>query len=172
MKRSHCFRLLTLMLAFFVFTGCDTADSDDDVDPAEEIVGTWLSAGDDVAPGLATNSAFPTESITATFEENGTYEVVATSTGGASVTFTGTYETESSANGDIRTIVLNQSQPTALVSRGIYEIDDETMRYEVIQTDPALQGFTAATAEGGFGSTTFNGTELGDVWIQTYVEQD
>lgn len=43
--------------------------------------------------------------------------------------------------------------------------------YEVLQTTPAIAGFTAPTAAAGFGSTAYNGFPLGATWIQMYVKQ-
>jgi hypothetical protein len=40
------------------------------------------------------------------------------------------------------------------------------MWYEVIQTNPAITGFTAPTAALGFGSTKYNTVSLGATWIQ------
>ena len=159
----------------FTYTVTDadgnTATGTVTVEVIQLLVGTWVSEGDDVAPGLAGNPAFPVESIDATFNADGSYTVVATNTDGVAVTFTGNYETSASANGRIRTIVLEQSTPSQVTSTGIYEVSEDRseLTYEVIQTEPALQGFTAPTAAAGFGSTAFNGTALGAVWIQNFV---
>ncbi|MBK7630963.1 MAG: hypothetical protein IPJ23_09770 [Ignavibacteriales bacterium] len=40
------------------------------------------------------------------------------------------------------------------------------MKYEVIQTTPAITGFTAPVASEGFGSTKYLGTPLGATYIQ------
>lgn len=89
------------------------------VQVVQRIVGDWVSEGENVAPGLAGNPAFPTARIDATFRSNGTYTVEATNTDGAVVTFAGQFETAASANGTIRTIVLNQDVPATVTSRGI-----------------------------------------------------
>lgn len=167
-------RLAYLLLLLFVLpiVGCDTADEDTELKLAAALHGNWVSEGSNVAPGLASNPAFPTQRIRATFNANGTYNVVATSTNNQDVTFTGTYTTAASTNGQIRTITLNQTAPTQVTSAGIYEVVGTTLRYEVIQTAPAIQGFNAPTAAAGFGSTSFNNTALGATWIQTFVKSN
>ncbi len=125
--------------------------------------GTWKSAP--VAPILA---AFA-DSIIATFNTNSTYEVAQWKSG-SKTTLTGTYVQTKSANGNIYNIVLNQTTPTALTAEGIFEVadTDASMKYEVIQTTPAI-GAAAPTAAAGFGSSTYNGTALGAANIQEYV---
>lgn len=166
-------RLLLALLLTFTIVGCDSNDGDDDDtgDDPTAIQDTWVSEGDDVAPGLAANTAFPTARIDATFRANGTYEVVATNPDDVSVTFSGTYETEATAYGDIREITLNQQTPSTVVAEGIYEIDGDVMTYEVIQVQPSV-GALAPTAEDGFGSTSIGGTATGDIWIQTFRRVD
>jgi hypothetical protein len=46
-----------------------------------------------------------------------------------------------------------------------------TMRYEIIQTTPALQGVNPPTVTGGFGSTTIGGQATGQYWVQTYAKR-
>jgi|GEM_PF-980401 len=135
------------------------------------LVGTWRAEGLDVSPGLYGNPAFPTRRIDATFNADNTYTVVATNDTGISVTFTGTWALTGDVNARIRGLRLNQSSPSTLVSTGIYAAaaGGATMQYEVIQTEPAITGFTAPTVAGGFGSTAFNGTPLGTTWIQNYT---
>jgi hypothetical protein len=127
-----------------------------------------LSEGDDVAPGLV--ALFGTTRITATFNENNTYRVVEERGENPNVVYTGTYETEESSAGDIRTITLTQNEPFAAVAEGIYEIDGDVMRYEVVQTQQDI-GAVPPTPEGGFGSTLFGGEPQGATFIQTFVRQ-
>ncbi len=135
------------------------------------LVGTWRAEGLDVSPGLYNNTAFPTRRVDATFRADNTYSVVATNDAGVSVTFAGTWQLTGDVNARVRALRLNQSTPSALVSTGIYAVaaGGATMQYEVIQTEPAIAGFTAPTVAAGFGSTAFNGTPLGIVWIQNYT---
>jgi len=160
--------LAALVLAMFGMTACDDEETTGPGNTQDEIVGTWVSAGADVAPGLA-GAPFNTDSIIATFNDDNTY-VVDSYSGTTVVNFTGTYQIGPQAEGQIRAITLNQSTPTSLTSEGIFQVSGSgaTMQYEVIQTSPALQGFTAPTVAGGFGSTAFNGTPLGATWIQNY----
>lgn len=163
---------VALVALSFTVAACDTAEDTPDEKAQAELVGTWKSEGQaQVAPGLYANSAFPTRKIVATFNANGSYSVVATSDAGVNVTFTGTYAVTASSNGTIRNVTLNQSAPSAVTSTGIYQVTGSTLKYEVIQTAPALQGFTAPTAAAGFGSTAYNGTALNTVWIQTFTKQ-
>lgn len=135
------------------------------------LVGTWRAEGLDVSPGLYNNPAFPTRRVDATFNADQTYTVSATNDAGVSVTFAGTWQLTGDVNARVRGLRLNQSTPSALVSTGIYAVaaGGATMQYEVIQTDPAIAGFTAPTVTAGFGSTAFNGTPLGTTWIQNYT---
>ncbi|MBN8544716.1 MAG: hypothetical protein J0L60_01175 [Ignavibacteria bacterium] len=134
----------------------------------EPLIGTWLSEGANVAPGLKTVSK--TKKIDATFNANGTYKVISTDSSNVQVTFEGTYSTKAVANMSIREITLNQTVPSALTSTGIYRVNTAGLWYEVIQTTPAITGFTAPTAAEGFGSTKYNGFALGVTWIQKYVK--
>ncbi|NUN68416.1 MAG: hypothetical protein HUU02_01745 [Bacteroidetes bacterium] len=145
----------------------------------DPIVGTWLSEGANLAPGFY---AFKYKKISATFNENKSYTVVATDSANTNYTFTGTYSATASAYTDtvsgsntkgsvIYNIVLTQSTPNAVTSNGIYAVTSTALRYEVIQTTPALTDFGAPTAQKGFGSTTYKTFPLGATWIQKYVKQ-
>ncbi|MCC5927064.1 MAG: hypothetical protein JJU41_10950 [Bacteroidetes bacterium] len=154
---------LALMLIGF---GCSSSSSDDDAQ-VELIVGSWTSQGEDVAPGLA-GAPFNTVRIDAVFNENGTYNVVSIDANDAQVTFTGTYELGPETPSGIRQIILSQSEPVAVTSTGIFQVDGNRMTYEVIQTTPAIENFNPPTVEGGFGSTSFGTVALGPTWIQRY----
>ena len=122
--------------------------------------GKWKSYP--VAPILA-NFA---DSIIAEFKTNNTY-VVYQYKDGAKVDLTGTYTQTISGTGNIYNIKLNQTAPTALVAEGIFEVaaDKNSMKYEIIQTEPSL-GVAAPTAAGGFGSS--GGGAFGTINIQEY----
>ena len=134
------------------------------------LYGTWVSEGANVAPLLF--SLFGTARVEATFNSNGSYEVVQTDTAGASVTLSGTFTMTKSSVGNIFEITANQTSPAALTSEGIFEINSTatpyTMQYEIVQTSPDI-GATPPTPSAGFGST--NGGGLGTINIQTYVRQ-
>lgn len=165
-------RLLLLSLfasLTFLYLGCSSKD-DDTITPTEndKIVNTWISEGAGVAPGLV--ATLKTVKITATFNANNTYTVVAKDSSGAEVTYSGTYSVSENTGTTIRSITLNQTSPTSITSQGIYEVDSKgMMRYEVIQTTPAITGFTAPVPSEGFGSTKYLGTPLGATWVQGFV---
>ncbi len=99
--------------------------------------------------------------------------VVQRDSAGTEATLRGTYTTSpggaTGANANIRNIVANQNSPTAITAVGIYEVVGNTMRYEVAQTQPPLQGVTPPTAAAGFGSTS--GGAFGQANVQRYVRQ-
>lgn len=167
MKR---FLLVSLFASLtFLYVGCDSSD-DTTTPPVEQdkIVNTWISEGAGVAPGLVT--LLKTVKITATFNSNNTYTVIAKDSTGAEVTYSGTYSVSENTGTAIRSITLNQSAPTSVTSQGIYEVDAKgMMKYEVIQTTPAINGFTPPVPAEGFGSTKYLGTPLGATYIQGFV---
>lgn len=167
MKR---FLLVSLFASLtFLYVGCDSSD-DTTTPPVEQdkIVNTWISEGAGVAPGLGT--LLKTVKITATFNSNNTYTVIAKDSTGAEVTYSGTYSVSENTGTAIRSITLNQSAPTSVTSQGIYEVNAKgMMKYEVIQTTPAINGFTPPVPAEGFGSTKYLGTPLGATYIQGFV---
>jgi hypothetical protein len=147
--------------------GTDGADGTDGTDgggadPAA-IQGTWLSEGDNVAPLLAD---FGFTSLTATFGADGSYAVEAVYNGNP-IPLTGTYTVDVSTTP--HTIVVNQESPQAVTSAGIWQVEGDTLTYEIVQTSPD-QGFTAPTPDSGFGSTAGAGVEPNSN-IQVYVRQ-
>jgi hypothetical protein len=154
----------------FLYVGCNSSDDETVTPPAaqDKIVNTWISEGAGVAPGLV--ALLKTVKITATFNSNNTYTVIAKDSVGAEVTYSGTYSVSENIGTSIRSITLNQTVPTSVTSEGIYEVDSKgMMRYEVIQTSPAINGFTPPVASEGFGSTKYLGTPLGVTYIQGFV---
>lgn len=126
-----------------------------------DIVGDWLSEGEDLAPLFVTLTY---DTVEATFNEDASYEVLLTDQAGSQTTFLGTYSVDESTSP--ATIVLNQTTPQELTSEGIFEIVDGVMTYEVAQTSPDL-GITPANPTDGFGSTTSPSLSPGDL-VQTY----
>ena len=168
MKRFLVLFLFTNLI--FLYVGCSKSDDNPVVTPptADVIVNTWISEGAGVAPGLV--SLLKTVKITATFNANDTYTVIAKDSTGAEVTYSGTYSVSENSGTTIRSITLNQTAPTSVTSQGIYQVDSKgMMKYEVIQTTPAIAGFTPPVASAGFGSTAYLGTPLGAVYIQGFV---
>ncbi|MEJ2503269.1 MAG: hypothetical protein P8177_08130 [Gemmatimonadota bacterium] len=155
--------LAALVLAVFGLAACDE-ESTGVEDDTEELVGTWVSKGADLAPGFA---PFAIDSIIATFNEDQTYEVLQYAGGSdQEVTLTGTYVIGPQEEGEIRAITLTQATPSALTAAGIFQVSGSSMQYEVIQVQPDI-GATAPTVSGGFGSTTVGGSTT-SVWIQGY----
>lgn len=169
MEKIMKIKILVLILAFGLAAyGCDSSSSNDNDVDVDVLVGVWVSEGaGNVAPGLALLTK--TKKIDAEFNENNTYNVVAIDSSDVAVTFTGTWSAgEANASG-IRSITLQQSQPTQLTSSGIFRIQGNNMEYEVIQSQPALDGVVPPTVEGGFGSTVVAGNPTGPFWIQKYA---
>ncbi len=174
--------LLLLVVAGTMFlTSCSKDDSSTSpTTPTDPIVGTWLSAGTNVAYGLSV-APFNVVQITATFRADHTYTVVQVDKNNVSTTLSGTYTSTASTSTDgsatygtqgstIYNIVCSQSTPAAVTATGIFAIKGTAMTYEVIQTTPALSGVTAPTAAGGFGSTSILGTNY-SIYVQKYVKQ-
>lgn len=161
-------KLIALLLAFaLVAYACDSSSSSDPEEDIDELVGAWVSEGvGNVAPGLA--FLLRTAKIDAEFFENQTYSVVSVDSTGAAVTFEGNWEAGEPNEEGIRSILLNQSVPVAVVSSGIFRVQGNEMTYEVIQTSPALEGVSPPTVEGGFGSTVQGGQQTGPLWIQRF----
>ncbi len=135
----------------------------------DAIAGTWESEGEDIAPGLA-GPPFNNVRIEAIFNSDNTYNVESEDTEGAIILFSGTWQATAPNDEGIRGITLNQSEPAALVSSGIFRINGNRMEYEVIQE--GLTGVEPPTVEGGFGSTLIGGNPTGEFWIQRYDRVD
>ena len=167
----HFILAAAFLAAALMFSACKSSSDSTPTAPevqVDEIVGTWISEAVDVAPGLI--ATLKTTKIIATFKDDKTYQVVATDSAGASVTYSGTYTTTENTGTTIKSIVLNQTAPTSVTSTGIYQVDASGfLTYEVIQTTPAIAGFSAPTAAAGFGSTSYNGVALGATWIQKFI---
>lgn len=163
--------VLVFALSFaLLFVACEKEeDTTGPTTSQDAIVGTWVSEGNNVAIGL--RMTLKTKKIVATFNANKTYTVVATDSNNVSVTYTGTYQSAGVADTLIHDITLNQQQPVALKSQGIYQIKGNVMTYEVIQVEPPIQGFTPPTKAEGFGSTKYNNVRLGVTWVQVFVKQ-
>jgi hypothetical protein len=162
--------LYSLLALSLLFAACKKEESSSGpTAPRDAIIGTWVSEGNNVAIGL--RMTLKTKKIVATFNENNTYTVVATDSNNVSVTYSGTYQSAGVTDTLIHPITLNQQNPVALQSQGIYQIKGNVMTYEVIQVNPPIQGFTPPTVQEGFGSTKYNGVPLGVTWVQVFVKQ-
>ncbi|MFW5951873.1 MAG: hypothetical protein ACOCVZ_07150 [Gemmatimonadota bacterium] len=154
-----------LVLSVLGMAACDEEDPTEVITAAEELEGTWLSKGDDLAPGFV---PLGVDSIIATFNDDQTYEVFQFALGNTApaATLTGTYVTGDEAEGEVNGIILTQLAPNQLTAEGIYQVTGNSMRYEVVQTQPDIGAVPPTVAE-GFGSTVVGGSET-SAWIQSY----
>lgn len=145
-------------------TGVDCGGPD--CDPCYEGIEDtkWQSSGANVAPLLV--ALFNTDSIYAEFHGDHTYKVEQYDNVGAKVDLSGTYTQAVSAVAGIWTVVVNQTVPSAITAEGIFQISGDTLRYEIVQTEPPAG--VPPTPAGGFGST--NGGALGTLNVQTYLK--
>lgn len=146
-------------------TGVDCGGPDCDACPVGLQDTKWQSSGTNVAQLL--QLFFMTDSIYVEFNKDFTYYVEQYDESGVKTTFEGTYgQTESSVAG-IWDITLNQSLPSPTTVVGIFQITDDTLKYEVVQTEPPLG--TPPTATDGFGSTNGGALTPPDANVQTYI---
>ncbi|OQX95993.1 hypothetical protein B6I21_02500 [candidate division KSB1 bacterium 4572_119] len=162
MKRYLLVALIITSLLFVI--SCDK-DDDNGTDPTtvEDWVGTWLSAGTDVAPILI--AVFQYDSVRVEFKENNTITLESHVTDGAWTTLEGTYTITESASGSVHSAKFVYA---AFEQEGIIEITEgtpSTMQLEVVQTVPDI-GATPRTPDTGFGSDP----TLGTMNIQKYVK--
>ncbi len=163
---NHFSRFLTLFVSVFLLlfaVSCSESDSgnNSEGDDAEAWVGTWLSAGTDVAPLLV--SLFQYDSVRVTINEDLTITTESHVTGGAWGTVEGTYVVTENDGSDILTV---QFVYAAFEQEGIMEITAGTpdlMKLEVVQSLPNI-GAVPRTAATGFGSDA----ALGTINIQNY----
>ncbi len=132
------------------------------------IVGKWYSSGANLSFILVFEGF---DSIYAEFKGDNTYLIESFRTNGAKTNLTGTFTQSHSSVTGIWDITVNQASPIALTSVGIFQIspsDPISMKYEIVQTQPALPGITPPTATAGFGSTSDGAYLMNNV--QTYVK--
>lgn len=144
-------------------------DQEETVQLAElGIVGEWYSSGDNVAQLLIRQ--YNVDSIHAKFEGDQTYLVESYDVDGVKTTYKGTFTQEKSDVEGIYTITLDQSEPSAVTSEGIFALFPEEegydLKYEVLQTQPSLN-MAPPTPEGGFGSSADG--NLGPMNIQQFI---
>jgi hypothetical protein len=154
--------ILIALLGLMLIVGCEDTKNDDKDTDVDAWIGTWLSAGADVAPILV--AVFQYDSVRVTFEEDNTLTLDSHVANGAWTSIPGTYVVTESADGDIHGFAANY---TAFEQEGIIEVIDNVMRLEAVQTVPDI-GATVPTVAGGFGADP----ALGVANIQTYRKQD
>lgn len=173
MKKWNLLLVMMLAMAMLFAVGCDDDDDDDNPsgpsDPTMEemMVGTWLSAGANVAPLLV--SLYGTDSVRVTFtetqvttEEHRTIDSLSFSDWMPNQV--GTFELGEAPENDIYSVSLNYTEAQAYVQEGIIQIVEatpDTLRLEVVLPNLA----TPPAPSDGFG-TTVSGLN-----VQTYVRQ-
>lgn len=138
-------------------------DTGDPTVPTAGIVGVWVSEGSRLSD-LFAGDPFDYVMVEAHFKADASYVVTSEDAGGTSYVLTGTYVAEEGTPG---TIALSQVQPYVAEASGIWQVDGDELRYEVVQTLPDY-GFAPPTPEAGFGSTAGPGMTPG-VNVQVYL---
>lgn len=133
----------------------------------EKMVGTWLSAGDDVAP-LLQGEPFNLDSIYVSFGADQTILLRQHVAGGAWTESHGVWEVDV-MEGTIHAFTGTYTDPIVFTQEGIIMVDTDEdpdmLMLEAVQTDPDI-GAEVPTVEGGFGSTA-----IGAINVQTYRKQ-
>lgn len=142
----------------YVPAGGGTVVTDDTgvVEGTVALAGTWRSEGGDLSE-LFSGDPFHYVSVEATFAADGSYVVSSTDRDGTSYVLTGVW---SGADGQPGTVSLSQTEPYEAEAEGIWQVDGDTLTYEVVQTIPDY-GFVPPTPAGGFGSTSGPGLTPG-----------
>lgn len=162
--------MLIMILSLVGLAACSDDDDDNsnggtNPPPVDPWIGTWLSAGTDVAPILVAFAGY--DSVRVTYNDNQTIvlETHTEDTGWA--TTNGIYTITESAGSEIDQIDIDY---TVFEQSGIVQIwaaNPDSMYLEVVQTVPDIAA-TPVTVEGGFGSDP----ALGDLNIQKYRKID
>jgi len=164
-KRSLALVLLLGLLALGL-AACSGDDNPVTVEtPADPWVGTWISAGANVAP-IVYADPVNVDTVIVTFNANNTITLVqhnhVTDTWS---TNTGTYDVTKSATGDIHAISISYTNP-AFDQLGIIQVTDDGSKTRQLKLEVVISTYTTVpTPEGGFGADGV----LGTLNIQTYV---
>lgn len=126
------------------------------------LLGDWRSEGEDISD-LFQLATFDYARVDASFTSDCFYQVDVLTNEGDEYLLTGSW---SASEGSPGSITQSQDYPYAATAEGIWQIDGDTLTFEVVQVDPDY-GFTAPTPSTGFGSTAGQGLEAGDN-VQTY----
>lgn len=161
-------RTLIVLLAVAV-AACDDATEPVPEGP-EALVGSWISAGGDVAPGLRPGR----DSILAESGEDGGWTARYYS-GTSHVVHAYAYEV-GEADGPIYPITVVseyevQGEPSVdTMAVGIFRVDGDRLQLEWAAVWNGHM--TPPTVEGGFGSTVDEGFRTGAYWIQIYRRRE
>ena len=153
--------ILIALLGLMLLVSCGDTKNDDEAKDVDAWIGTWLSAGTDVAPILA--AFFQYDSVRVEFKDDNTLTLESHVANGAWTTLQGTYVITESVDGDIHHFAANY---TAFEQEGIIEVTDgdpDVLRLEAVQTVPDI-GAIPPTVAVGFGQDPTFGAGL----IQTY----
>ena len=157
-------RLFPIALAVVAFTAACNSDSAMGPARQDQIIGTWISTGSDVAVGL-TNSVHAA-AVKATFNADMTYRIEIIDSTHTTMTYAGTWAATGMQHG-LRSITLTQQLPVAGTEQGVFEVSGARLTYDVVPMASASRGASAATVAGGFGSSTQGGTSS-SIWIQRF----
>ena len=138
--------ILIALLGLMLLVSCGDTKNDDEAKDVDVWIGTWLSAGDDVAPILV--ALFTYDSVRVEFKDDNTLTLESHVANGAWTSLPGTYVVTESADGDIHGFAANY---TAFEQEGIIEVIDEVLRLEAVQTVPDI-GALVPTVAAGFGA--------------------
>ncbi len=165
--------LLVMTSSIFVLTGCGNDDDgevivatcDDGIQNGNEqgvdcggsnceacevgAHGRWQSAGIDISPLLASSYS----RLVIEFRTDGTFTYDQTDLDGNIITTEGTFIQTASSEEDIWDIILTQTNPS-ITTEGIFRASETIMEYEVVQTNPPIEGFAPPASTAGFGSTS------------------
>lgn len=155
--------LLVAILALMLVVACsDDSSTNNDNNTADAWVGTWLSAGSNVAPLLA--YYFQLDSVEVTLGDDQTVALRQHSSAAGWSAFSGTYAITETTGSEIDAISIIY---TTFSQEGIVKVDADSLWLEVVQTVPDI-GATAPTPANGFGADA----TLGVSNIQKYIRQD
>jgi hypothetical protein len=159
--------IATLALGLVALAACSDDDDNGGTNPPPvetTWIGTWLSAGDDVAPLLAT--LFDYDSVRVTMNENNTVVLETHPQGGAWATLNGVYAVDAKASGGIHSVVINYP---SFEQEGIIQVfaaSPDSMWLEVVQVVPDI-GATPLTPDDGFGADPTLGTSNIQKYLRT-----
>lgn len=149
--------------ALFLFIGCiPDEDVPDNTDTqANNLIGTWVSTGNDLAP-MFSNIV---DSLVFNFKADSTYQVRQVDNSGTAILYTGVYHTGSGYVDDtVFPIEVDQTSPEAAQYKGIYEVNKNVTPQELtmdyVETLPNTQ-YTPPTFQNGFGSGQFGVDGIG-----------
>jgi len=158
-----------LLLFVLLFFAANYSEAQDKPQADDDIIGVWLSAGDNISPLLQTIFSNNIDSIYASFLPGQVYSVLQVNKDGTFLYYSGVYSIQASGVGDIYTISIQQSLPVVAEVSGIYEVDmsqnPDFLTYEVVQTSGTQN--VPPTPQAGFGST--NGGVFGMLNVQKYI---